>query len=94
MQLIQQVDAEEAVEKMENTLKRDPALAFKLIKLINSAAFGMTVEISSLRHAINQPSRPRLDLHGFQHIQADVFMAVIALRIAFQRPIWRRSLTD
>ncbi len=52
MQLIQQVDNEEDVEKMENTLKRDPALAFKLIKLINSAAFGMTVEISSLRHAI------------------------------------------
>jgi c-di-GMP phosphodiesterase len=52
LQLIQQVDAEEAIEKMENTLKRDPALAFKLIKLINSAAFGMSVEISSLRHAI------------------------------------------
>jgi EAL and modified HD-GYP domain-containing signal transduction protein len=52
MQLIQQVDAEDDVEKMENTLKRDPALAFKLIKLINSAAFGMSVEISSLRHAI------------------------------------------
>ncbi len=52
MQLIQQVDAEESIEKMENTLKRDPALAFKLIKLINSAAFGMSVEISSLRHAI------------------------------------------
>jgi len=52
MQLIQQVDAEEPIEKMENTLKRDPALAFKLIKLINSAAFGMSVEISSLRHAI------------------------------------------
>jgi c-di-GMP phosphodiesterase len=52
MQLIQQVDAEESIDKMENTLKRDPALAFKLIKLINSAAFGMSVEISSLRHAI------------------------------------------
>ena len=52
MQLIQQVDAEDSIEKMENTLKRDPALAFKLIKLINSAAFGMRVEISSLRHAI------------------------------------------
>jgi c-di-GMP phosphodiesterase len=52
MQLIQQVDAEESIERMENTLKRDPALAFKLIKLINSAAFGMSVEISSLRHAI------------------------------------------
>lgn len=52
LQLIQQVDAEEPIERMENTLKRDPALAFKLIKLINSAAFGMSVEISSLRHAI------------------------------------------
>ena len=52
MQLIQQVDAEGAIDRMENTLKRDPALAFKLIKMINSAAFGMTVEISSLRHAI------------------------------------------
>ncbi len=52
MQLIQQVDAEQDIEKMENTLKRDPALAFKLIKLINSAAFGMSMEISSLRHAI------------------------------------------
>ena len=52
MQLIQQVDSEESIDKMENTLKRDPALAFKLIKLINSAAFGMSVEISSLRHAI------------------------------------------
>ena len=52
LQLIQQVDTEESIDKMENTLKRDPALAFKLIKLINSAAFGMSVEISSLRHAI------------------------------------------
>ena len=52
MQLIQQVDAEESIDKMEATLKRDPALAFKLIKMINSAAFGMSVEISSLRHAI------------------------------------------
>jgi EAL and modified HD-GYP domain-containing signal transduction protein len=52
MQLIQQVDAEESIDKLENTLKRDPALAFKLIKMINSAAFGMSVEISSLRHAI------------------------------------------
>ena len=52
MQLIQQVDAEESIDKLESTLKRDPALAFKLIKMINSAAFGMSVEISSLRHAI------------------------------------------
>jgi c-di-GMP phosphodiesterase len=52
VQLIHQVDAEEPISKLENTLKRDPTLAFKLLKLINSPAFGMRVEIGSLGHAI------------------------------------------
>lgn len=52
VQLIRQIDADESVDRLENTLKRDPALAFKLIKLINSAAYGMQVEIGALRHAI------------------------------------------
>ena len=52
VQLMRQVDGEEPVSKLENTLKRDPALAFKLLRLINSPAFGMQVEIGSLGHAI------------------------------------------
>jgi c-di-GMP phosphodiesterase len=52
VQLIQHVDAGDTVEKMEATLKRDPALAFKLIRLINSAAMGVSVEVTSMRHAI------------------------------------------
>jgi c-di-GMP phosphodiesterase len=52
VQLMQQVDREEPVARLENTLKRDPTLAFKLLKLINSPAFGMRVEIGSLGHAI------------------------------------------
>ena len=52
VQLIHQVDGEEPVARLENTLKRDPTLAFKLLRLINSPAFGMQVEVGSLGHAI------------------------------------------
>ena len=46
--------------KLENTLRRDPTLAFKLIRYINSAAFGLSVEISSFRHAIMMLGYTRL----------------------------------
>jgi c-di-GMP phosphodiesterase len=52
VELIRQVDTEAAIEKLENTLKRDPTLAFKLLRYINSPAFGLRVEVSSFRHAI------------------------------------------
>ena len=52
VELIHRVDNEDTIEKLENTLKRDPSLAFKLLRYINSPAFGLRVEISSFRHAI------------------------------------------
>ena len=52
VELIHRVDSEDPIEKLENTLKRDPSLAFKLLRYINSPAFGLRVEISSFRHAI------------------------------------------
>jgi EAL and modified HD-GYP domain-containing signal transduction protein len=58
--LIQQVDAQEPIEKLENTLKLDPALAFKLLRYINSPAFGLRVEIGSFRHAIMMLGYERL----------------------------------
>ena len=60
VELIHQVDKEEPIEKLENTLKRDPALAFKLLRYINSPAFGLRVEISSFRHAIMMLGYKRL----------------------------------
>ncbi len=60
VELIRQVDKEEPIEKLENTLKRDPALAFKLLRYINSPAFGLRVEISSFRHAIMMLGYQRL----------------------------------
>lgn len=52
VELIHRVDQAEPIEKLEATLRRDPTLAFKLMRYINSPAFGLSVEISSFRHAI------------------------------------------
>ena len=60
VELIRQVDKEESIDRLENTLKRDPALAFKLLRYINSPAFGLRVEIGSFRHAIMMLGYKRL----------------------------------
>lgn len=52
LELIRKVDAEEPIERLESTLRRDPTLAFKLLRYINSPAFGLRVEINSFAHAI------------------------------------------
>ena len=40
------------VGKIEEALKRDAALSFKLLRYINSAGFGLSCEIQSFRHAV------------------------------------------
>jgi EAL and modified HD-GYP domain-containing signal transduction protein len=52
VELINRVDREEPADRLEAVLKTDPTLAFRLMKYINSPAFGLSVEISSFRHAI------------------------------------------
>lgn len=52
MELIHGVNENKPIEDLEAMLYRDPALAFKLIRYINSAAFGLTAEIDSFSHAI------------------------------------------
>ena len=60
VELISQVDKEQPIDKLESTLKRDPALAFKLMRYINSPAFGLRVEINSFGHAIMMLGYQRL----------------------------------
>jgi EAL and modified HD-GYP domain-containing signal transduction protein len=40
------------ISEIENALKRDVALSFKLLRYINSAGFGLSCEIHSFRHAV------------------------------------------
>ena len=60
VELIRRVDGEEPIDKLEGTLRRDPSLAFKLLRYINSPAFGLRVEISSFSHAIMMLGYQRL----------------------------------
>ncbi|MDN4052119.1 HDOD domain-containing protein [Massilia sp. YIM B02763] len=52
LQLMQMVQTNEDVPKIEAVLKRDPALIYKLLRFINSAGFGAGREVQSLRQAI------------------------------------------
>jgi c-di-GMP phosphodiesterase len=52
MELVSAVDREEPVGKLEALLKRDPTLAFRLMRYLNSPAFGLSVEINSFGHAL------------------------------------------
>jgi EAL and modified HD-GYP domain-containing signal transduction protein len=52
LELLRLVRDDAEIAKIDATLKRDPALAFKLLRLVNSAAFGLPVQITSFQHAV------------------------------------------
>ena len=52
LELLRLVRDDAELSKIDSTLKRDPALAFKLLRLVNSAAFGLPVQITSFQHAV------------------------------------------
>jgi EAL and modified HD-GYP domain-containing signal transduction protein len=53
LQLMTMVKNNDDIPKIEDVLKRDPALSYKLLRFINSAGFGAAREIQSLRQAIS-----------------------------------------
>lgn len=52
LQLITLVRKQASTTEIEEVLKRDPALSFNLLRLINSAGFGMRTEVTSFKHAV------------------------------------------
>jgi EAL and modified HD-GYP domain-containing signal transduction protein len=52
LELINGVEREEPVGRLEGLLKRDPTLAFRLLRYLNSPAFGLSVEVNSFGHAL------------------------------------------
>jgi c-di-GMP phosphodiesterase len=60
LELINGVDREDPVNKLEAVLKKDPTLAFRLMRYLNSPAFGLSVEINSFGHALMMLGYQRL----------------------------------
>jgi|GEM_PF-1809347 len=60
LKLIQLIDRDADTVAIEAILKRDAPLSYKLIAVANSAAYGLAVEVTSVRHAINIVGRAKL----------------------------------
>ncbi len=52
LQLLNLVRNQGSTSEIEDLLKKDPTLSFNLLRFINSAGFGLSVEITSFRHAV------------------------------------------
>lgn len=52
LELLNKVRTNVEIADIESSFKRDVALAFKLLRYINSVGFGLSCEIQSLRHAL------------------------------------------
>ena len=52
IKLLNLVMREAEVGEIEDLLKHDPGLAFKLLRHINAVGFGSSIEITSFRHAV------------------------------------------
>ncbi|MCB2003948.1 MAG: HDOD domain-containing protein, partial [Rhodoferax sp.] len=50
--LIQQTDADAALELIEHTLAEEPLLAYRFLRFTNSAALGLRSSVESLRHGL------------------------------------------
>ncbi len=53
LQLLQKVRDNAHLREIELLLKQDVALTFKLLRYINSAGFGLSCEVQSIRHAVS-----------------------------------------
>jgi EAL and modified HD-GYP domain-containing signal transduction protein len=54
LEILQQIHKDDVdFGKLEEIIKRDVSLSFKLLKFINSAAFGFASQIGSIKHALS-----------------------------------------
>jgi EAL and modified HD-GYP domain-containing signal transduction protein len=60
LDLIKGVEREEPAARLEAMLKREPTIAFRLMRYLNSPAFGLAVEINSFGHAVTLLGHQRL----------------------------------
>jgi c-di-GMP phosphodiesterase len=51
-QILQAIEDETSLEHLERLVRQDPVLVYRLLLLVNSAAYGLRREIDSLRHAL------------------------------------------
>ena len=80
VELMNRLDRHVSLDRLEAVMKNDPTMAFKLLRYLNSPAFGLSVEVSSFRHAIM--------LLGYQRLKRWLALLLAAgSRDANQKPV-------
>ena len=80
VELMNRLDRHESLDRLEAVMKNDPTMAFKLLRYLNSPAFGLSVEVTSFRHAIM--------LLGYQRLKRWLALLLAAgSRDANQKPL-------
>lgn len=51
-QIVQAISDDCSLERLERLVRQDPVLVYRILMLVNSAAYGLRHEIGSLRHAL------------------------------------------
>ena len=60
IQLLADIERDADTRELEKVFRTDPELSFQLLRLLNSAAFGMRTKVTSLGHAITLLGRRQL----------------------------------
>jgi hypothetical protein len=96
LKLIQLIDKDADTADLEALLKRDAVLSYKLVSMANMAAFGLTVEVTSIRHAMNILGREKLKrwlalllLHAGGADTPQVLLQTAYTRAAFMEALGR-----
>lgn len=80
VELMNRLDRHESLDRLEAVMKNDPTMAFKLLRYLNSPGFGLSVEVTSFRHAIM--------LLGYQRLKRWLALLLAAgSRDANQKPV-------
>ncbi len=87
LDLMNRVEREEPVARLEAVLTADPSLAYRLLRYLNTSAFGLRAEVSSFRHGLMMLGYQRLKrwlalllVSGSQDPKSRMLMAVAARR--------------
>ncbi|MDA3904352.1 MAG: HDOD domain-containing protein [Desulfuromusa sp.] len=54
-------DPEISIDELATELERDPGLHIRVLKTVNSSAFGLSRQVSNIKHAVNLMGRGRLE---------------------------------
>lgn len=86
------MDAERSLEVIEELMQGDPVLVYRLLRMVNSVAFGGTREVNNLRHAVMLLGQG--NIRQWLYEQSKAADSDTALRPARQTLVLRARLTE